>query len=58
MIKKVEVEGSYSIIVENNSDKEETILGIDGYSIMFTCKQDVVDHIAVLNKALEFWEYE
>jgi hypothetical protein len=25
---------------------------------MFTTKQEVLDHIALLTKALEFWEYE
>jgi hypothetical protein len=58
VIKRIEMEGDYSVIIENNQEKKETQLGVDGFSLMFTSKQSVVDHISLLNKALEFWEYE
>ena len=57
-IKRVELKGDYSVVVENDSDKQSTKLGIESWSLMFTAKQDVLDHIALLSKALEFWEYE
>lgn len=58
MIKKVELKGLYSVAVENDPEKQETLLGVESWQLMFTSKQDVVDHIALLNKALEFWEYD
>ena len=58
MIKKIELEGYYSVAVENNEEKQETQMGVEGWQLMFTKKQDVVDHIALLNKALDFWEYD
>lgn len=58
MINRVELEDRYKITVENNSEEEKTSMGIDNWNLMFSSKQDVVDHIALLNKALEFWEYD
>ncbi len=58
MINKIELEDGYSVIVENNSEKQETHLGIQDWQLIFTSKQGVVDHIKLLEKALEFWEYE
>jgi len=57
MIDKVELQDGYSIVIENDADKEETTLGVENWQLIFTSKQEVVDHIALLNKALEFWEY-
>ena len=58
MVTKIELQDRYSIVVENCPDKLETKLGIEGYSLIFTKKQDVLDHITLLEKALEFWEYD
>ena len=58
MITKIEMQQEYSIVVENDPDKEKTTLGVDGWSLMFMSKQSVLDHIEGLQKALEFWEYD
>ena len=59
MIKRIELQdGNYSIIVENIQEKEKTNLGIENWQLIFTRKQDVENHIALLQKALEFWEYD
>lgn len=58
MINKVELEDGYRVVVENDSEKQKTQLGIQDWQLMFTSKQEVVEHIALLNKALEFWEYD
>lgn len=67
MIKKVElvngysvivVVNGYSVIVENDSKKQKTQLGVEKDTLLFTSKQDVVDHINLLKKALEFWEFD
>lgn len=57
-ISRVELHGGYSVVVENDKDKQKTTMGIEGWQLVFTSKQDVVDHIALMNKALEFWEYD
>lgn len=57
-IKRVELEGLYNITIENDAESESTSLGVDNWSVMFQSKQDVVDYINLLNKALEFWEYD
>ena len=57
-IKKVELQGRYSVVVENDEAKQETILGVEHWQLSFTKKQQVIDHIALLNKALEFWGYD
>ena len=54
-IKRVELQGYYSVIVENDAAKKETQLGVESWQLIFTKKQDVLDHIALLSKALEFW---
>jgi hypothetical protein len=58
MIKKVELEGYYSVVIENDSSKQTTTMGIGDWALMFTSKQSVLDHISMLTKALEFWEYD
>lgn len=58
MIKKIELENGYKVTVENDSYKQKTQMGIEGWQLIFTSKQGVVEHIALLNKALEFWEYD
>lgn len=58
MIKKVELEGGYSVCVENDIEKKKTTLGVAGWQLMFTSKDEVKDFIALLEKAMEFWEYE
>lgn len=58
MINKIELENSYKVTVENDADKQKTTLGVENWQLIFTSKQKVVDHIALLNKALEFWEYD
>ena len=57
-VSKMELNGRYQILVCNCPDEKKSTLGIDGYALMFTSKQDVIDHIALLNKALESWGYE
>ena len=57
-IKEVKLQDRYSVIIENDSEKEETIMGVENWQLVFTSKQDVVNHIALLQKSLEFWEYE
>jgi RNase P/RNase MRP subunit p29 len=57
MISKIELVGKYSVVIENNEEKRVTQLGVEGWIMMFTSKQQVVDHIELLNKALEFWEF-
>ena len=58
MISRVELIDGYSVIVENDPEKMESRMGIEKWTLMFTSKQSVIEHIALLNKALEFWEYE
>jgi len=58
MINKIELQDGYSVVVENDTDKKETAMGVESWQLVFTSKQDVIDHIALLNKALEFWEYD
>lgn len=58
MINKVELESGYVVIAENDRDKQKTLLGVENWQLMFTTKQSVIEHIELLNKALEFWEYE
>ena len=58
MITKIEMQQEYSIVVENDPDKEKTTLGVDGWNLMFMSKQSVLGHIEGLQKALEFWEYD
>jgi hypothetical protein len=58
MIKRIELQSGYSVIVENDSEKQETQMGVECWVLLFTSKQDVVDHIKLLNKALEFWEFD
>ena len=59
MIETVEFKsGRCQVTVENDAEKQKSCIGVDHFNLMFTSKQEVVDHIALLNKALEFWEYE
>ena len=58
IIKRIEFEGIYNVCVENDQEEGKTQLGVNDWSLMFTSKQDVVNHIALLNGALEFWEYD
>ena len=58
IIEKIELVGEYKVTVENSEDAQKTVMGIDGFALMFSTKQDVVDHIKLLNKALEFWEFD
>ena len=58
MIQKVELKDFYRVVVENDSEKQESRMGVEDFTLAFTSKQEVVDHIALLNKAIEFWEYE
>ena len=58
MVEKIELKDGYSVAVVNDREKEKTRLGVEDWQLMFTSKQEVVDHIALLNKALEFWEYD
>ena len=57
-ITRVEFSGKYPVVVENKVNDLETTLGIDGWSLMFDKKQEVVDLISTLTQALEFWEYD
>ena len=58
IIKRIEFEDIYNVRVENDQEEGKTQLGVNDWSLMFTSKQDVVNHIALLNGALEFWEYD
>jgi len=58
VLKRVELQDGYSVVVENDPEKQETTMGIEGWQLMFLSKQDVLSHIALLTKALEFWQYE
>lgn len=58
MINKVELSDEYSVVVENDQDKKKTLMGIENWQLVFTSKQGVVDHIKLLEKALEFWEFD
>ncbi len=60
MFKKIEMQqdGGYSVAVENDSDKQKTSLGVEGWQLMFTSKDDVKGFMKLLEKALEFWEYD
>ena len=59
MIETVEFKsGSCQVTVENDAEKQKSCIGVDYFTLTFKSKQEVVDHIALLNKALEFWEYE
>lgn len=58
MISRVELLDGYSVVVENDSEKQETSMGIEAWSLIFSKKQDVLDHIALLNEALKYWRYD
>ena len=58
MITRIELVDGYEVVVENDADKKRTQMGVGSWVLMFTTKQEVLDHIALLTKALEFWEYE
>lgn len=58
MIEKVELKDGYQVVVTNDSEKQESCMGVNDFTLVFTTRQEVVDHIALLNKALEFWEYD
>ena len=60
IIDKVELwsNDSYKIVIENNVDEQRTEMGVGDWCLTFTRKQDVEDHIALLQKALEVWGYE
>lgn len=58
MIRRIELIDGYQVIVENDADEKKTQMGVDNWVLMFTTKQEVVDHIALLTKALEFWEFD
>jgi hypothetical protein len=58
MIKKILFEGVYSVIVENDAEKQKTLLGVQDYQLLFTEKQQVLDHIDLLQQALKYWQYE
>jgi hypothetical protein len=58
MITRIELVDGYEVIVENDADRKRTQMGVQSWVLMFTTKQEVIDHIALLTKALEFWEYE
>ena len=58
MIDRVELTDGYSVIVENDHESEESQMGIEKWTLMFASKQAVIEHIALLNKALEFWDYD
>ena len=57
-IDKVELIGGYQVVVENDGEKQKTLLGVDNWSLMFSSPKEVTDHIALLQKALEFWEFD
>ncbi len=58
MIKRIDLLDGYLVTVENDKENKKTQLGVEHNILFFTSKQEVVAHIALLNKALEFWEYE
>ncbi|WP_373078673.1 hypothetical protein [Zhongshania sp.] len=58
MVTRIELQDGYSVVVENDLEKQETKMGIEEWQLIFLSKQDVLDHIALLTKALEFWEYD
>lgn len=58
IIKKIVFEGWLSVIVENDPEKQKTTLGVQDWQLMFTQKQQVLDHIELLQKALEFWQFD
>ena len=58
IIKRIESEGIYNVCVENDQEEGKAQLGVNNWSLTFTPRQDVVNHIALLNGALEFWEYD
>ena len=58
MIKKIEMEGEYSVTVTNDQVKEETILSVADWQLAFCKRENVEAHIALLQRALEFWEYD
>ena len=58
VIEKIELVGDYKVTVENREDAQKTIMGVAGFALKFSTKQDVENHIKLLNKALEFWEFD
>ena len=59
-IKRVELVSEWGIrvSVENDADTECSSLSMGGWGVVLTNKQAVFDQIALLNKALEFWEFD
>jgi hypothetical protein len=58
MVKRIELQNGYSVIVENDAENQKTQMGVEQWVLLFSSKQDVIDHIALLTKALEFWEFD
>ena len=59
MFKRIEFEGTPTVIVQNiEDDKNTTLIIISEGNLALCQKQEVVDLISTLHKALEFWEYD
>ncbi len=58
MIRRIELIDGYEVMVENDDYNKKTKMGVEYWQLSFTTKQEVVDHIALLTKALEFWEFD
>ena len=58
MIDKIQITDGYRVTLENDSDKNKTMLGVEDWLLIFNSKNAVLQHIELLKKALEFWEYD
>lgn len=57
-VKKIVLGGYYDVVVENNSEKKATSLGVDSWTLGLYKKSEVEELIQQLTKALEFWEFD
>ena len=58
-ITRVELQsGFYAVVVMNDPEEKKTEMQVADWALCFSSKQKVIDHIAVLNKALELWEFD
>ena len=58
MVERIEIKDGHSVVVENDSVKEISALGVDAWSMVFTSKAEVERFISLLNTALKYWHYE
>ena len=58
MIEEVKMKDGYSISVWNDAEKKESVLEVEGWQLSFSSKSEVESFINLLQRGMEFWEYD